>query len=497
MLPRTGDGSFNEAGSGMSRFDTIISGGTVVTGGGVSRCDVGISGGRIVALAEKLTGGDRTLDAGGRLVMPGGIDAHCHLDQPQAPGLASAGAVMADGFESGSRSAAFGGTTTIIPFAVQHRGESLRAAVADYHRRAAGNAHIDYAFHLVISDPTPAVLGQELPALVAAGCTSLKVYMTYEAMVLSDRQILDVLAAARTTGALVMIHAENFECLSWLTERLEAAGKTAPKYHAASRPMVVEREATHRAIALAEIAEVPILIVHVSGSEAADEIRRARAAGLNIHAETCPQYLLLTAEDLDLPDFGGAKCMCSPPPRDKASQAALWQGLKDGLFDILSSDHAPYRFDAEGKKRHGTDAPFRKVANGLPGLETRAPILFSEGVVAGRIDLERFVALNSANAAKLYGLYPRKGTIAIGADADIALWDPEKRVTIRNGDLHHNVDYTPFEGLEIQGWPETVLSRGTVICDGGELLSGKDHGQFLECGPPGPVTAAQSRSRAL
>jgi dihydropyrimidinase len=478
----------------MSTFDLVIKGGTVATAGGITRCDLGISGGRVAALAEHIAGGRREIDAGGRLVLPGGIDAHCHLDQPRAKGLASGGAVMADGFESGSRSAAFGGTTTIIPFAVQHRGQSLRAAVADYHQRAADKSYVDYAFHLVVSDPTASVLGQELPALVQAGCTSLKVYMTYEAMVLSDRQILDVLATARELGALVMIHAENFECLTWLTDRLEAAGKIAPRFHATSRPLAVEREATHRAIALSEIADVPVLIVHVSGHEAADEIRRAKARGLNIRAETCPQYLLLTEADLDLPNFEGAKCMCSPPPRDKASQAALWQGLKDGLFDILSSDHAPYRFDQDGKKLHGINAPFRKVANGLPGLETRAPILFSEGVMEGRIDLERFVALNSANAARIYGLYPRKGTIAVGTDADIAIWDPDKKVEIRNADLHHNVDYTPFEGMKVRGWPVTVLARGQVICDGGVLHGLRGYGRFLECGPPEPVAPAASKA---
>lgn len=477
----------------MTGFELVIRGGTVAAAGGVTRCDVGITGDRIVALGENLNPGESEIDATGRLVLPGGIDAHCHLDQPQAEGLASAGAVMADGFESGSRSAAFGGTTTIIPFAVQHRGTSLRDAVADYHQRAAGQSHIDYAFHLIISDPTAAVLGQELPALVAAGHTSVKVYMTYEAMVLSDGQILDVLARARELDALVMIHAENFECLTWLTERLEQAGKTLPKYHATSRPPVVEREATHRAISLAEIADVPILIVHVAGAEAAEEIRRARAKGVNILAETCPQYLLLTEDDLDMPDFEGAKAMCSPPPRNKESQEVLWQGLKDGLFDILSSDHAPYRFDNEGKKRFGTDAPFRKVANGLPGLETRAPLLFSEGVMKGRFSLERFVELNSTNAARIYGLYPRKGTIAVGADADIAIWDPEKQVVIDNDMLHHNVDYTPFEGMTVQGWPVTVLSRGRIVCDDGELLSGTDHGQFLECGIPGPVTPQNSK----
>ncbi len=477
----------------MSAFDLVISGGTVVTAADRTRCDVGIRDGRVVALADRLDGGLRRIEANGRLVMPGGIDAHCHLDQPRAQGLASGGAVMADDFASGTRSAAFGGTTTLIPFAVQHRGQSLREAVADYHRRAAGKAYVDYAFHLIVSDPTPAVLGQELPALVAAGCTSVKVYMTYEAMRLSDRQILDVLAAARRLSALVMIHAENYECLAWLTQRLEAAGKTAPKYHGTSRPPPVEREATHRAITLAEIVEVPILIVHVSSKEAAEEIRRAKMRGLNIRAETCPQYLLLTEADLDLPDFAGAKCMCSPPPRDQASQEALWAGLQDGLFDILSSDHAPYRFDDQGKKMHGVNAPFQKIANGVPGLETRAPLLFSEGVAAGRISLERFVALNSTNAARIYGLYPRKGTIAVGSDADIAIWDPEKAVTIRNSDLHHNVDYTPYEGRIVTGWPTTVLSRGEIVCSDGTLHARPGRGRFLECGEPEPVTAVAGR----
>jgi dihydropyrimidinase len=461
-------------------FDLVIRGGTVVTASDVTRADVGIRGGRVVAIAEKLTGGDTTIDAGGKLVMPGGIDAHCHLAQPQAPGLASNGAVMADGFRTGSISAAFGGTTTIVPFCVQHRGVSLTAAVEDYHRRAHGQTVIDYGFHLIVSDPTPAVLGQELPALIRRGHTSLKVYMTYDAMVLSDRQILDVLDVARQERAVVMIHAENHDIIGWLAERLEASGHTAPKEHAASRPLPVEREATHRAVTLAEIVGVPMVIVHISGAEPLDEVRRARARGLTVIAETCPQYLLLTAADLDMPDMEGAKAMCSPPPRDSASQLALWRGIMDGTFDIVNSDHAPYRFDREGKLRAGPKAPFRKVANGIPGLETRMPLLFSEGVVKGRIDLQRFVALTATNNARLYGLSPRKGTIAVGADADIAIWDPERRLTLTNDLLHHNVDYTPFEGLEIQGWPETVISRGEIVVEAGELMAAPGRGRFLE-----------------
>lgn len=464
----------------MAEFDLIVRGGTVATASDTFRSDVGIIDGKIVALGSALGSAKQTIDATDKLVLPGGIDAHCHLDQPRAQGLASGGAIMADDFESGSLSAVFGGTTTIIPFAVQHRGQSVRAAVLDYHRRAAGKAYIDYGFHLIVSDPRPEVLNDELPELIAQGHASVKVYMTYEAMRLSDRQILDVLEVNQRAGALTMIHAENYECIAWLTERLEAEGKTEPRYHEDSRPMAVEREATHRAITLSEVAEANLLIVHVSGKEAIEEIRRARARGVKIFAETCPQYIFLSTRDLALPDFEGAKCMCSPPPRDPANQAYVWQGIEDGLFDIFSSDHAPYRFDEGGKLMYGPKISFSKVANGIPGLETRSALLFSEGVMTGRLDLNRFVALNSTNAAKLYGLHPQKGTIAVGADADIAIWDPDRKVTITNDMLHHNVDYTPYEGRTLTGWPVTVLSRGQVVCHEGELLGKPGQGQFLK-----------------
>jgi dihydropyrimidinase len=461
-------------------FDMVIHGGTIATVAEVTRADIGIRDGRIVAIAERLDGGGTTIDAGGKLVLPGGVDGHCHLDQPQAPGLASAGAVMADGFRTGSISAAFGGTTTILSFCVQHRGESLTAALDDYHRRAEGQAVIDYAFHLIVSDPTPNVLGQELPAVLKRGHTSIKVYMTYEAMRLSDRQILDVFETARRERAIVLIHAENHDMLGWLADRLEADGRVEPRYHSVSRPPPVEREATHRAATLAEIAGVPLVVVHISGAEPLEEVRRARARGLTVIAETCPHYLMLTEDALDLPDMEGAKCMCSPPLRDAANVAGLWRGIQDGTFDIFNSDHAPYRFDEEGKLRAGRNAPFRKVSNGIPGLETRMPLLFSEGVVKGRIDLPRFVALTATNSAQLYGLAPRKGAIAIGADADLAIWDPEKRVTIRNADLHHNVDYTPYEGTEVQGWPETVISRGHIVVEDGRLKAEPGRGRFLK-----------------
>lgn len=461
------------------RFDTIVKGGVFSNAAETSRADIGITDGRIAAIAERLTGGDRVIDAGGKLVLPGGIDAHCHLDQPQAPGLASKGAVMADGFRTGSISAAFGGTTTIVPFCVQHRGVSLTAAVADYHARAKGQTVIDYGFHLIVSDPTPAVLGQELPALIRNGHTSLKVYMTYEAMRLSDSQILDVMWTARQERAIVLVHAENHEILSWLTQKLEERQQTMPRDHARSRPIHVEREATHRAVSLAETIGVPMVVVHISGTEPLEEVRRARARGLNVIAETCPQYLFLTADDLDAPDLEGAKAMCSPPPRDVANQDGVWRGIEDGTFDIFNSDHAPYCFNAEGKLRAGRDAPFRAIANGIPGLATRMPLLFSEGVMTGRIDLPRFVALTSTNNAKLYGLRG-KGTIAVGADADLAIWNPDKRVVVRNEMLHHAVDYTPYEGRVLQGWPETVMSRGEIVVDHGVLQATPGRGRFLE-----------------
>src|SRR6185437_8459154 len=348
----------------MSAFDLVIRGGTAATAVDVYRTDIGVRDGRIAALAADLPAGRREIDARGLLVLPGGIDAHCHLDQPTGDE-----SVMADDFVSGTRSAACGGTTTVMPFAAQMKGQSLRETVADYHRRADGKAFVDYAFHLIVTDPTPQVLGQELPALIRDGYTSFKIYMTYDALKLSDRQILDVLATAKSERALVMIHAENADCIAWLTERLERAGNVAPRFHATARPQIAEREATHRAIALAELAETPILIVHVSGQEAIEQIRWARSRGLRIYAETCPQYLFLTADDLAAPGFHGAKCVCSPPPRDRASQAAVWDGLSDGLFQVFSSDHAPFRYDdPKGKMVAKAASRFACIPNGIPGL---------------------------------------------------------------------------------------------------------------------------------
>ncbi len=467
-------------------FDRVIRGGLVATAADAVLCDIGIGDGRIAAIGADLPRGREEIDAAGLIVTPGGVDAHCHLDQPMADG-----SVMADDFYTGTVSAAFGGTTTVIPFACQQKGQTLRAAVEDYHRRAAGKPVIDYAFHLIVSDPSEQVLGQELPALIREGYTSFKVYMTYDDLKLDDRQMLAVLSLARREGALTMIHAENSDCIAWLTERLEAAGKTAPLFHAASRPAAVEREATHRALTLAEIVDVPVLIVHVSGAEAVEQIRLAQGRGLRVFAETCPQYLFLTADDLGGDGFAGAKCICSPPPRDKANQEVIWSGLANGTFHILSSDHAPFRYaDPRGKMRRGSTASFRHVPNGIPGIETRLPLLFSEGVGKGRIDLAGFVALTATNPAKLYGIYPRKGTIAVGADADLVLWDPARAVALTNAMLHHNVDYTPYEGMRLKGWPVATLSRGEIVCRDGALLAQKGRGRFLTCALP-PAAASR------
>ncbi len=463
-------------------YDLVIRHGTVATAADIGACDVGIREGRVVALGEGLARGASEIDARGRLVLPGGVDSHCHIEQRSSGGL-----MTADDFYTGTLSAACGGTTTVIPFACQHRGQGLRKVVEDYHAAAAPKAVIDYAFHLIVSDPTPQVLGQELPALIRDGYTSFKIYMTYDVLKLDDRQILDILAVARTERAMVMVHAENNDVIAWLTDRLLAAGKFAPKYHGQAHAAPAEREATHRAITLAEVADVPILIVHVSAAEAIEQIRWARSKGLKIFAETCPQYLFLTGDDMDRPGLEGAKFMCSPPPRDAANQEHVWRGIASDTLQVFSSDHAPYRYDGTGKLAKGEMTTFKNVANGVPGLELRLPLLFSEGVGKGRIDVNRFVAVTATNPCKLYGLYPKKGTIAVGADADIAIWDPERAVKVSAAMLHDNVGYTPYEGRALLGWPVTVLSRGEVMIDDGVVTAPRGRGRFLPCGVPGPL----------
>ncbi len=464
----------------MMEYDTVIRGGTVVTAADTVRADVGIRAGKIVAVAKALSGAARTIEAGGLLVMPGGIDSHVHLAQP-----AFGGPKMADGFETGTRSAIAGGNTTVIPFAVQSRGAGLRASVNDYHKEADGKSLCDYGFHLIISDPTPSVIAQELPALVQDGYTSFKVFMTYDDFVLNDRQLLEVFDCARSCEALVMVHCEGYDNIKFLTERLERAGKTAPYYHAVSRPEAVEREATHRAISHAELTDVPIMVVHVSGREPMEQIRWAQQKGLKIYGETCPQYIALTADDLRglNMDESGGKYVCSPPPRDRDSWDAIWSGIETGVFQTFSSDHCPFFYEGgEGKLNPKARTSFRWVPNGIPGVETRLPILYSKGVVEGRITVNQFVALTSTNHAKIYGLYPEKGSIGVGFDADVVLWDPKRRETISQTLLHHGSDYTPYEGLAVTGWPVMTMLRGTVVAEEGRVLGEPGDGKFLRRG---------------
>ena len=363
----------------MSEYDLIVRGGTVVTASDQFPADVGVRGGRIAALAERLHGGP-TLDAGGLLVLPGGVDAHCHIEQ-----LREGGGADEESFATGSTAALAGGTTSVVTFSTQFKGGGLLQPLAEYRRRAAGGAMVDYAFHQIITDPTAAVIHDELPEVVASGVRSLKAFLTYDPLRLDDRQYLAVLAAARRLGCLVTVHCENYDAVAWRSAALLADGRTAPKYHAWSRPVVVEREATHRAIALAELVDTPIEVFHVSCPEAAEEIARAQARGVAVWGETCPQYFVLTAADMDRPGFEGAKFMCSPAPRDAAAGAGLWEAIRRRTLTVVSSDHSGFSFDGpHGKRAAGADAPFTAIPNGVPGLAARLPILWNEGVAAGR-----------------------------------------------------------------------------------------------------------------
>ncbi len=460
----------------MTEFDTVIHGGRVATASDVFDADIGIIDGRIAAIGEKIGGGARRIDASGRLVVPGGIEAHAHIAQESSSGLMSA-----DDYYSGSVSAAFGGNSSFIPFAAQHRGQSIADVISTYDGRAAPQSVLDYSYHLIISDPSAAVL-EELPGVFARGITSFKVFMTYDLMNIGDGGMLDILTVAKTHGALTMVHAENNDMVKWMNKRLAAAGLTAPKYHAISRPELAEEEAINRAVSLAKLVDAALFIVHVSTSGGAAIVQREKLAGTKLFAETCPQYLALTREDLDRPGMDGAKFICSPPVRDAATQAALWRHVQSGTFESVSSDHAPYRFDASGKFANGADAPYPKIANGMPGIAMRLPYLFSEGVAKGRITLQQFVALSSTNAARTFGV-AKKGTIAPGYDADIAIWDPEARRTATLADQHDNMDYTPFEGMEIEGWPVLTMSRGDVIVENGALKAERGRGRFIARNP--------------
>jgi len=472
--------------STSATYDLVIRQGEVVLPDGVRVTDIGVKDGSIATIGADLAAGRKEISAEGRLVLPGGVDSHCHMDQQPWEGKATA-----DDFHSGTLSALCGGTTTTISFAMQMRGQSLRDIVDDYHARARPKAHIDYGFHLVIGDPSPEVLRDEVPQLIREGCTSFKIYLTYEGLKLDDYEVLNVLDLARQEGAMVMVHAENDACIRWLTERFIAARKTQLRYHVKAHPEIGDREATFRAISFSELIETPILVSHVSAAGAVEEIRRAKARGLPIYAETCPQYLFLSAEDIDTHDLSGSKCVCTPPPRDKSNQPEIWRGILDDTLEVFSSDHSPWNYT--DKIAEGPDTPFHRVPNGVPGIETRLPLLFSAGVNGGKLSLQKFVELTSTTPARLFGLYPRKGVIAIGSDADFAIWDRDRVVTIENDLLHHAVDYTPYAGQTVRGWPVMTISRGDVVWDDGKIYAEPGRGQFIERLRPFPPQQGLSR----
>ena len=432
--------------------DLVIRGGRLTDASSVFEADIGIRDGKIATLGTGLDGAE-VIDARGRIVVPGGIESHCHIAQEGSTGM-----MTADDYRTGSISAAFGGNTTIIPFAAQARGQSIDDVLATYDARAEISV-LDFSYHLIVTDTAIDGFREQLLAAFDRGVTSFKVFLTY-GIALTDEEFLDVLEVARDAGALTMVHAENNALVNWMRRRMGEKGHLEPKFHAPSRPVASEKEAIHRAVTLAGYLDAPLLIVHVSTPEGMAEVARARAAGAAIYGETCPQYLFLTAEDLDRPD--GSKFICSPPLRDRATQQVLWRGLQTGVFDLYSSDHAPYRNDATGKLADG-GGDFRTVANGMPGIELRLPLLFSEGVVKGRITLPQFVQFSAANAARLFGLHSQKGSLAIGADADLAIWDPDTRWTVRHGDMHDAMDYSPFEGREMTGRVVTTIQRGRLV----------------------------------
>jgi dihydropyrimidinase len=450
--------------------DMVIEGGRVVTPAGMIDADIAVTGGRITALGTGFAAAER-VSATGLIVTPGGVDPHCHIEQ-----MSGMGVMNADTFETATRSAAMGGTTTSISFAAQGPGQRLADTVADYAARAERGAAIDHAFHISIRDTGVPGFEEDLRALIAAGHRSVKVFTTYD-IKLEDAAILDVLRITGEAGALTCIHAETDAILAEARARVLAHGKTAPKHHAEARPRAAEIDAVARMCRFAEVTGAPVMLFHISTAEAVAEITAARARGAPVWAETCPHYLFMTEEVLDKPGLEGAKWMCSPPQRTRSDQAALWRGLASGVLQIVSSDHAPYRFDASGKLSNGADAPFPAIANGLPGLEPRLPLMFDAMVSGGRLGPVAFTEVTAARAARLYGL-PGKGAIAPGFDADLVLWDPDRQRTYAADDLHDNVGYNPWEGTTVTGWPVATYLRGQAVMREGEYLGTAGAGRW-------------------
>jgi len=453
---------------------TLISNGTIVTTEGSSVADVLVDGETIALIGADLGGAgitaDETIDASGKYVIPGAIDVHTHMELPFG------GTFAKDTFETGTRAAAFGGTTTIVDFAVQSRGASLREGLDAWHAKAEGNAVADYGFHMIMSDVNDETL-KEMDQVVAEGVPDFKLFTAYPGVFYSDDgAIFRAMQQTAKNGGLIMMHAENGIAIDIVANQTAESGMTEPYYHGVARYSIFEGEATNRVIRLAEAAGVPVYIVHLSSRDALNEVRAARDRGAMAFAETCPQYLFLSLEDMKN-GFEGAKFVCSPPLRPKDHWDDLWTGLIKDDLQLVATDHCP--FDFEGQKELGR-GDFRKVPNGLPGVEDRVDLLHDGGVVGGRITRERWVELISTAPARLFGMYPRKGTVSVGADADLVVYDPNRRRTISAGTHHMDVDYSCYEGREVRGASDVVLSRGSVIVRNGEFTGKKGAGRFIK-----------------
>ncbi|HTW08569.1 MAG TPA: dihydropyrimidinase [Acidimicrobiales bacterium] len=459
---------------------TLISGGTVVHPTGTQEADVLVDGERIAALVPPGSelasafagGGAQVIDASGRLVVPGGVDVHTHMELPFG------GTRSSDTFETGTRAAAWGGTTTIVDFAAQRKGETLRSALDTWQAKAEGNCAIDYGFHMIVADVNDQTC-KEIDLLVGEGVPSFKLFMAYPGVFFStDGEIFTAMQQARESGATIMMHAENGLAIDVLVAQTLARGHTAPRYHGLTRPDELEGEATHRAIALAKVTGVPLYIVHLSTTPALQAVAEARNTGQNAFAETCPQYLFLSSDDMAREGFEGAKYVCTPPLRAAEHQANLWRGLRTDDLSVVATDHCPFCFKEQKELGLGD---FSKIPNGLPGVEHRVDLTY-QGVLAGEITLGRWVEVNSTTPARMFGLYPKKGIVAAGSDADIVVYNPEATHTLSASTHHMAVDYSAFEGKAMTGQVETVLSRGRVIIDRRQYVGEKGHGRYLARG---------------
>ncbi len=463
---------------------TLVKNGTVVTAADRYDADIFIDKGVVTLIGQGLNlPADVVVDASGKLIMPGGIDVHTHLDMPFG------GTTSADDFETGTIAAAHGGTTTLIDFAIQDFGQGLYPAFEGWMKRAEGKAAIDYAFHMIVRELTDQVSGDMDRMTRHEGVTSFKLFMAYPGVfMVDDATIFRALLKTRDNRGLICMHAENGGVIDTLVKEALRQGHTAPKYHALTRPTRAEGEATGRALALAEMAGVPIYIVHLSCSDALEKVKQARDMGLPAYAETCPQYLFLSYEDYERPGFEGAKFVMSPPLRDKWNQAALWKGLAKNDLQVVSTDHCPFCMNKPPQKQIGV-GDFSKIPNGAPGIETRLMLLWDGGVRTRQIDAHRFVEIVSTNPARMFGLWPRKGTVAVGSDGDLVIFDPERQTVLSAKTHHMKVDYNPYEGRRVTGGPAMVLSRGEVIVDDGKFVGKKGRGRFVKRDPGAPLVA--------